>query len=93
MAKQLTSLAEHPRAGRSIRRGKAYGGLAGFALMTVVGISHGSPVDATLSRALVGGIVAYLIAWAVWVAVLKRVLIAEATAAARRRDAARAAAE
>jgi hypothetical protein len=91
--KRLVSLAEHPRAGASIRRAKAWGGLAGFGLMTAVGLLHGSPLDGTLGRALVGGIVAYLIAWAVAVAVVKRVLIAEATAAARRRAESASAAE
>ena len=90
---RLVSLKEHPRAGASIRRAKASGGIAGFALMTFVGLSHGSPLDATLARALVGGVVANLLVWAVAVAVVKRVLIAEATAAARRRRDAAAAAE
>lgn len=82
--KRLTSLSAHPSAAAAIRRAKAWGGLGGFALMTLVGMSGGAPLDKTLERALVGGIVAYVITWAVAVSVYKRVLIAQATAAARR---------
>ena len=88
---RLVSLSAHPRASTAIRRAKAYGGLGGFALMTLVGLSHGSPLEATLLRALLGGVIANLVVWAIAVAVVKRVLIAEATAAARRAKAARAA--
>jgi hypothetical protein len=86
--KRLVSLSEHPRAATSIRRAKAWGGIGGFLLMLLVGLTHGSPLDATLVRALVGGVVANLVVWAIAVAVVKRVLIAEATAAARRARAA-----
>jgi hypothetical protein len=81
---RLTSLAEHPTAAAKIRRVKAWGGIGGFLLMTLVGLRHGSPLDATLVRALVGGIVANLLVWAVALAVAKRVLIGQATAAHRR---------
>ena len=90
---RLVSLAEHPVAAARIRRAKAWAGLGGFALMTVVGLRHGSPLDATLVRALVGGLAANLLVWAVSLAVLKRVLISEATVAARAARARRAAAE
>ena len=90
---RLISLAEHPVAAAKIRRAKARAGLAGFALMTVVGLRHGSPLDATLVRALVGGLAANLLVWAVSVAVVKRVLIGQATAAARAARARKAAAE
>jgi hypothetical protein len=80
---RLVSLAEHPVAALKIRRAKAWAGLGGFALMTVVGLRHGSPLEATLVRALVGGLAANLLVWAVSVAVVKRVLIAQATVAAR----------
>jgi hypothetical protein len=88
---RLVSLSDHPRAAPAIRRAKARGGLLGFALTALVGLSHGAPLEATLGRALVGGILANLIVWGVAVTVYKRVLVAEATAAAaaaRRRAAA-----
>ena len=90
---RLVSLQKHPTAGPKIRRAKAWAGIAGFLLMAVVGTRHGSPLDATLVRALVGGLAANLLVWAVSVAVVKRVLIGQATAAARAARARKAAAE
>jgi hypothetical protein len=89
---RLVSLAEHPVAAAKIRRAKAWAGIGGFVLMTVVGLQHGSPLEATLVRALVGGLAANLLVWAVLLAVVKRLLIAQATVAARAARARRAAA-
>lgn len=85
---RLMPVAEHPRAGAAIRRAKALAGLVGFGLVAGLGFLHGAPVEATLGRAVAGGVVAYLATWWAALAVWKRVLIAEAVAAARRARAA-----
>jgi hypothetical protein len=81
---RLIPVAEHPRAAEAIRRAKAYAGLSGFGLVALLGFSHGAPLEAALGRALVGGVVAYLLIWAAALAVWKRLLVAEAVAVARR---------
>ena len=90
---RLISLREHPRAAPAIRRAKALAGLAAFAVSAFAGFQSGAPFASTVGRALVGGAVVYLLTWAAAVAIWRRVLAAEATAAlaraqARRREAA-----
>jgi hypothetical protein len=80
----LTSLAEHPRAAGAIRRSKAYGGFAGYGIVLVAGVMHGAELAPALEHAVVGGIVAYLLTWAVAVAAWRRVLAGQAIAAIRR---------
>ena len=91
------SVSAHPRASYSIRRTKGFGGLLGLLLVGLLSWRAGLPaVDAAL-RGLVGGVVAYLICWAVGVQVWRHLVMAEAAAAAevvrKRREAARAALE
>ena len=83
-APQLTSLKEHPEAAPSIRRSKARGGLAAFALLTAVGLMHGIPLVPTLERALMGGIVAYVLTWWAAQTIWTRLLRARARAAVQR---------
>lgn len=90
MAEQerVTSLSAHPTAAAGIRRAKARGGLAGFALVAGLGFLHGGPLAGVLWRAVEGGVVAYLLSWVVAVVVWKRVLVSQAVVAvARRREA------
>ena len=87
----------HPRATYSIARLKGFGGLLGLLLVGLLSWRAGLPaVDAAL-RGLIGGVVAYLICWAVGVQVWRHLVMAEAAAAAevvrKRREAARAALE
>jgi hypothetical protein len=87
----------HPRATYSIARIKAFGGLFGLLLVALLSWQGGlPPVDAAL-RGLVGGVVAYLVCWALAVQVWRHLVMAEAAAAAevvrKRREAARAALE
>jgi len=87
----------HPRATYSIARLKGFGGLFGLLLVGLLSWRAGLPaVDAAL-RGLIGGVVAYLICWAVGVQVWRHLVMAEAAAAAevvrKRREAARAALE
>jgi hypothetical protein len=87
----------HPRATYSIARIKAFGGLFGLLLVALLSWQGGlPPVDAAL-RGLVGGVVAYLVCWALAVQVWRHLVMAEAAAAAevvrKRSEAARAALE
>jgi hypothetical protein len=83
---RLVSLHEHPSAGPSIRRIKALGGLAGFAIAVLKGFGSGAPFASTLLHGLEFGLVGNLVAWAAAVVVWKRVLAAQALAAVRARD-------
>jgi hypothetical protein len=91
----LPSVANHPRAGAQVARAKAWGGLIGFALVALLSLRAGAPTADVLLRALLGGIAAYIGAWACAVAVWRHLVIAELRAvrrhhaeAARRRAAA-----
>jgi uncharacterized membrane protein YccC len=82
-AKQLTSLADHPRAALGIRRAKAIGGLAGFGIAILAGLRNGTPLTPMLLRGIEFGLVGNLVAWAAAVAVWRRLLTAHATATVR----------
>ena len=84
MSDRLTSLRDHPKAGPSIRRAKALGGLAGFLVSALAGFGQSAPFAPTITRALIGGMVVYLFSWAAAVAVWRRVLGAQAVAAIER---------
>ena len=60
---RVVALADHPRAAGSIRRAKAAGGLAGFALATVASVVGGIPLVDALGRGLLGGVAGHLAAW------------------------------
>lgn len=76
-AAALPSVANHPRAGAQVARAKAWGGLGGFVLVAVLSLRAGVPTPDALLRALLGGIVAYVAAWACAVAVWRHLVIAE----------------
>ena len=80
-----TSIAGHPRAAQAVRRAKGIGALAGFALAALA--SHGAGVSHTqmAERALAGGVVAYLLAWACAVTVWRHIVLAELRALAEQR--------
>lgn len=73
----LPSVANHPRAGEQVKRAKAWAGLAGFVLVALLSWSAGVPVEDTLLRALAGGILCYLVAWAVAVAIWRNLVMTE----------------
>ena len=83
-APKLTSLRDHPRAGPGIRRAKAWGGIAGFALILLAGMTAGGTVADGLFRGLVGGVAGYVVVWVAAQMVWSQLLRAEATNAARR---------
>ncbi|MBB4660978.1 hypothetical protein [Conexibacter arvalis] len=73
----LPSVANHPRAGEQVKQAKAWGGLAGFALVALISWQADVPVEELLLRALAGGIVAYLVVWACAVAVWRQLVVTE----------------
>ena len=77
---RMISIAEHPRAGASVRRAKSWGGLLAFALMLAAGLLGGVDTTTALSRAVVGGMVGYLAVWAAALAIWRHLLRAEAKA-------------
>ena len=81
---KLIALRDHPRAGPGIRRAKAWGGIAGFAIVMLAGMLAGGTVVDGLFRALIGGVVGYVVLWVVAQMVWGQLLRAEATSAARR---------
>jgi hypothetical protein len=81
---QLISLDDHPRAAPAIRRAKARGGLAAFLIVALAGYLHGADLSSVLFRALLGGMVGYLLTWAASVAIWRHLLAAQATAVVRR---------
>ncbi len=84
---KLPSVANHPRAGAQIVRAKAWGGLAGFALVGLLSWRAGAPVPDTLLRALAGGVVGYVATWAAAVLVWRHLVVAELRAVRRHRAA------
>ncbi|HVU76495.1 MAG TPA: hypothetical protein VHC67_02860 [Gaiellaceae bacterium] len=84
---QLISLREHPQAAPSIRRVKAWAGLAGFLVAALAGYGSGLPLSTLLWRALALGVVANVVAWGASVAVWRRVLTAQAITAVRAKKA------
>jgi len=70
------SLAGHPRAVRRVAEAKAWGGLGGFLLGGYMSLPTHSPSEAAL-RALLAGVVCYVVVWAAAVFVWRRLLVAE----------------
>jgi hypothetical protein len=70
------SLAGHPRAVRRVAQAKSWGGLAGFALCGYLSLPTHTPLDAAF-RALVAGIVCYVVVWGAAVFLWRRLVVAE----------------
>jgi hypothetical protein len=81
------AVATHPRAALAVARFKSWAGLAGFVLGGLVSLNAGVPEPEALLRALGVGLLMWLVAWALAVAVWKQVLLAELKAATERRRA------
>jgi len=80
-------LSEHPRARAGIRRAKGAGGLLAFVLIALLSLRAGLPGPDVVVRALIGGMAAYFVAWAVAVTVWRQLALAELEAARARREA------
>ena len=76
-----SSIATHPRARGSIRRAKAWAGLAGFAFAAVLSLQASVPVFQVGERALAAGLVGYMLAWWCGVLIWRQLIIAEQRAA------------
>ena len=75
------SIATHPRAGASIRRTKAWAGLAGFAIAALFSLQASVPLFQVGLRALGAGVVGYMLAWWFSVLVWRHFIVAESRAA------------
>jgi hypothetical protein len=78
------SVAAHPRASYQVRRAKGWGGLAGFAIAAYLSYKAGVPTVDLGLRAIIAGIVGYLLAWACAVTVWRHLVLAELRAIADR---------
>lgn len=89
-ATPYSSIATHPRASMRVRQAKGWGGLAGFAIAAVLALKAGVPIVQSLERALLFGVVGYLVAWSLSVLLWRQLMMAELKAAAdeikRRRE-------
>jgi NhaP-type Na+/H+ or K+/H+ antiporter len=77
-------LTKHPRAQRQIGRLKSWGGLAGFVVAAWASHKNGAPFVDMAVRALLWGVISYVVVWALAVQVWRHVAIAEVRAAERR---------
>jgi hypothetical protein len=75
------SVANHPRASYQVRRAKGWGGIAGFAIAAYLGYKAGVPTFDVGLRALVAGMVGYMLAWMCAVSVWRHLVLAELRAA------------
>ena len=78
------SVAAHPRASYQVRRAKGWGGLAGFGIAAYLSYKAGVPTFDLGLRAIIAGIVGYMLAWACAVTVWRQLVMAELRAAAER---------
>ena len=74
------SVAGHPRSASAVRRAKGAGGLLGTLLAALIALNAGLPLFDVMLRGLAGGIVGYIVLWAVAVAVARQLVIAEVRA-------------
>jgi hypothetical protein len=78
------SVAAHPRASYQVRRAKGWGGLGGFAIAAYLSYKAGVPAVDLGLRAILAGIVGYMLAWACAVTVWRHLVLAELRAMADR---------
>ena len=76
-AAKVVSVRAHPRARASIRRTRARVGLIAFAMVLFLCLNAGVTAQEAALRALVGGVVGNLLAWACALAVWRSLVVAE----------------
>jgi hypothetical protein len=81
------SVANHPRARYQVRRAKGWGGIAGFVIAGYLSYKAGVPTFDVGLRALVFGIVGYMLSWMCAVTVWRHLVLAELRAAVERTQA------
>lgn len=77
-------LSKHPRAQRQIGRLKSWGGLAGFGVAAWASNKNGAPFLDMAVRALMWGVISYIVVWALAVQVWRHIAVAEVRAHERR---------
>jgi hypothetical protein len=78
------SVAAHPRASHQVRRAKGWGGVAGFGIAAYLSHKAGVPMVDLGLRAIIAGMVGYMLAWACAVTVWRQLVLAELRSAAER---------
>jgi hypothetical protein len=78
------SVAAHPRASYQVRRAKGWGGVAGFGIAAYLSHKAGVPLADLGLRAIIAGMVGYLLAWACAVTIWRQLVLAELRAAVER---------
>jgi hypothetical protein len=78
------SVAAHPRASYQVRRAKGWGGVAGFGIAAYLSHKAGVPLVDLGLRAIIAGMVGYLLAWACAVTVWRQLVLAELRTIAER---------
>ena len=76
-ASSVVSVAAHPRARASVRRTRARTGLAAFFIVGLLCLKAGVPGQEAAMRALIAGIVGNLVGWACALAVWRSLIMAE----------------
>jgi len=71
------SVAADPRASYQVRRAKGWGGIAGFGIAAYLSYKAGVPTVDLGMRAIIAGIVGYMLAWACAVTVWRQLVMAE----------------
>jgi hypothetical protein len=75
------SVAAHPRASYQVRKAKGWGGIAGFGIAAYLSYKAGVPTVDLGMRAIIAGMVGYMLAWACAVTVWRQLVLAELRAA------------
>lgn len=78
------SVAAHPRARHQVRKAKGWGGIAGFGIAAYLSHKAGVPTVDLGLRAIIAGMVGYMLAWACAVTVWRQLVLAELRAAVER---------
>jgi hypothetical protein len=73
-------VAAHPRSARMVRRAKGWAGVGGVVLCTLLALGAHLPTSDALLRGLAGGIGAYIVVWALALAVARQLVVAEVRA-------------
>src|ERR1700744_5104136 len=74
-------LCDHPRATRQIELARGYGGIGCFVLVGLLALASGVPTASVGLRALIAGVVGYMVCWFLAVMVWRHLAIAEEAAA------------
>lgn len=86
----MVSVATHAKAPSSIARIRSWFSVGSTALVVVLGWTSGMSGTAVASRAVLAGLIGYLVGWAVGVGIWRELVKAEVIAAVRREQARRA---